>query len=110
MDMNAAITKLIEAIKADYRLFFKGREDNPVSIKMIEEFNERIRIINNPKYIRVVTGNSVWGFIVNTQNDKEFKYGDILKAAGWKSPARNQARGNVFEDYEINWTGPNYLR
>ena len=38
---------------------------------------------------------SVWGFIVASENDKKFQVGDILMAAGWKSPARNKARGNV---------------
>ena len=53
----------------------------------------------------------VWGFVVNTDDDKKFRKGDILKAAGWNAPARNKARGNVVDgDYNIQWTGPNYLR
>ena len=63
------------------------------------------------KYIKIIRENSVWGFIVNTDNDKVFKKGDILKAAGWNAPARNAARGNILDDdYYINWTGPLYLR
>ena len=58
------------------------------------------------KYIKIIRDNSVWGFIVNTDNDKVFKKGDILKFPGWNAPARN-ARGNIFDDdYYINWTGP----
>ena len=30
-------------------------------------------------------------------------------AAGYNAPARNKSRGNIFEDYSIQWTGPNYL-
>ena len=59
------------------------------------------------KFIKVVNDNSVWGFI-NLTNPK-FKEGDILKAAGWRTPALNQARGNLFEDYSVAWTGPHYI-
>ena len=74
-----------------------------------------------PKYVRIVktdgvspdrtaweVGNqsrSVWGF-VNLTN------GDILKAAGWKAPAKH-ARGNIFApDFDRKrWSsyGPAYL-
>ena len=50
------------------------------------------------------------GFIVNTDNDKKFKRGDILKAAGFNTPARNAARGNILsDDYTVQWTGPALL-
>ena len=68
------------------------------------------------KYIKIITGKhggnrSVWGFIVNTDEDKKFKKGDLLKAAGWAAPARNSARGNILKGgYVINWTGPLYLK
>ena len=75
------------------------------------------------KYIKIITdtGNqkSVWGFI----NAKEFKKGlagitfqegDILKAAGWKTPALNAPRGNILRaPYPIigmRQYGPDYLK
>ena len=74
------------------------------------------------KYIKVIqnSGNqrSVWGFI----NKKEFKKGstgitfrsgDVLKAAGWGTPALNAPRGNLFDGYEIfgmRKYGPDYLK
>ena len=31
-------------------------------------------------------------------------------SAGWKTPALNKSRGNIFsDDYNVQWTGPNYL-
>jgi len=50
-------------------------------------------------------GRSVWGFVDKTN-------GDILKAAGWKAPAKH-ARGNIFSANPFqgcDWTGPAYLR
>ena len=63
------------------------------------------------KYIKISAGGSVWGFVVNTDNDKKFRKGDILKAAGYAAPARNAATGGNILDggYTINWTGPLYL-
>ena len=62
------------------------------------------------KYIKISTKNSAWGFVVNTDDDKKLKKGDLLKCAGYAAPARNGARGNVLEGgFAINWTGPLYL-
>ena len=77
---------------------------------MIAEFNEKITYKVGTKYIKISAGGSVWGFVVNTDNDKKFRKGDILKAAGYNAPARNAARGNILDGgYTINWTGPLYL-
>ena len=72
----------------------------------------------NQKYIKIgrVSDHSsgrmsqVWAFVVNTDDDKKFKRGDVLKAAGFNAPARNAPRGNVLDGgFNINWTGPEYL-
>ena len=70
------------------------------------------------KYIRVVSHESadsdsasVWGFI-NVGN-KNFPIGSVLKAAGWKTPALNQPRGNILTGYIVdqsNMYGPHYLK
>ena len=74
----------------------------------VVEFKNGIDHVCGSKYIKVTRSSnqtSVHSFIVNIHNDKKFKYGDILKAASWKTPARNFARGNIFEEYKVKWTG-----
>ena len=73
------------------------------------------------KYIKIImnSGNqrSVWGFINRFEFQKgntgiTFKEGDVLKAAGWATPALNAPRGNLFEGYKIYGMrkyGPDYL-
>lgn len=62
------------------------------------------------RYIRIVRDDGVqrsaWGFIDKSN-------GDVLKAAGWKVPAKH-ARGNIhhteFALANCEYTGPKYLR
>ena len=100
-EFKNALGVLEQTIIADYDKFM----DSP---NMRENFrNELGYKPGGRKYLKIVAGNSVWGFI-NLTNPK-FKEGDILKAAGWRTPALNQARGNLFEDYSVAWTGPHYI-
>ncbi len=120
-DMTVAVEVLVEAIKTDYRDWMNrsfgglaaerenGLEYSETNRDMIERFEKGLRVEEGKKYIKVVQGGSVWGFIVK-DNGPRFKEGDILKAASWASPAKNAARGNVFNGYSIAWTGPHYLR
>jgi hypothetical protein len=116
--MNNEMTTLIENIKADYFNWTtrcagaKGLDAlTEINERMIADFNEKITYKVGTKYIKVIQkGGGVWGFVVNTDNDKKFKKGDILMAAGYAAPARNKARGNILEGgYTIRWTGPLYL-
>jgi len=112
--MNTEMTALIENIKNDYLNWTMGCAKGTLSDinkTMIAEFNEKITYKTGSKYIKVFTeGGSVWGFVVNTDKDKKFALGDILKAAGYAAPARNAARGNILDGgYTIRWTGPLYL-
>jgi hypothetical protein len=113
--MNNEMNALIANIKNDYLNWTMGCAKGTLSDinkKMIAEFNEKITYKTGSKYIKVINeGGGVWGFVVNTDNDKKFKKGDILKAAGYAAPARNAARGNIVDGgYTINWTGPLYLK
>jgi hypothetical protein len=95
----------------EFQNFFKGvikiytdymNETFPDSSVPYDEFTYK----NNRKYIKVIRGGSVHCF-VNKEN------GDVLKAAGWKAPAKH-ARGNIFDDNNglgsMNPYGPQYLR
>lgn len=113
MEMNVALEVLLDAIRADYAAWTKPTGDadrDQIREKMIDNFNEKIRIQPGRKYIKIITGGSVWGFIVAGDNDKKFCRGDILKAASWATPARNKSRGNILDGgYSVAWTGPHYL-
>lgn len=105
--MLTQLDQLLDAIKADYKRWStKTRLSHQ---EMIDEFNARIRYTEGKKYIKVIQGTSVWGFVVKEDGGK-FRKGDILKAASWNAPAMNQARGNILDGgYTIQWTGPLYL-
>lgn len=110
MDLVEAIAEYKSKIIDDYESW--GGAISPVRQKMIEEFKNGITVDIGRKYAKVITtigGRSVHSFIVIVHDDKKFKYGDILKAASWASPARNSARGNIFGKYTVKWTGANYL-
>lgn len=110
-DVQTGVEVLIEAIKTDYREWSRrgAVEYSEINKKMINEFETGISYKEGQKYIKIISNTgSVWGFVVK-KDDAKFKAGDILRAASWNSPARNKARGNVFNGYSIQWTGPNYL-
>jgi hypothetical protein len=109
--MNKEIKKLIKAIGDDYErwtLLSHAANDwsHPAEPK-IQEFRDAIEVKEGSKYIKITTEKSVWGFV--NKGNKDFKVGDILKAAGWRAPALNRSRGNIFGKYSVAWTGPHYI-
>ena len=114
--VEVAMTGYTNYIKAKYEDWQNRCYPNPdelqqkVSVDMIKQFKDGVSYKSGSKYIKVIRNDgqtSVHSFIVNTSNDAKFKYGDILKAASWRAPARNFARGNIFaKEYgTISWTG-----
>ena len=108
--MKDAMNTLLETISRDFAEWHaRGEYGSPSDYS---EFFSNLSVEEGRKYLKVVkdTGNQkiVWGFIVK-EDDNKFRKGDILKAASWSAPARNKARGNIFEQYDVRWTGPNYL-
>ena len=103
-NVDDGIANMIAAANFDYCDGDRFNDD------MVAEFKDGSKIKKGSKYIKISTKNSAWGFVVNTDDDKKFKKGDLLKCAGYAAPARNAARGNVLEGgFAINWTGPLYL-
>lgn len=95
------LAKANEKAQASYAAFNAG----PAPFSFAIEAQE------GPKFIRLVRvefyngerrpGGSAFGFVDKTN-------GNVLKAAGWKAPAKNFARGNIFkEDFGVGrvyWT------
>jgi len=105
-NIDDGIANMIAAAIYDYNNWSRSE----ASEEMKKEFADGFVVKKGKKYIKILSGTSAWGFIVNTDDDKLFKKGDLLKCAGWAKPARNKPRGNVLEGgFPINWTGPVYL-
>ena len=113
-DFELALKKLLDAIATDYRDYMllgngSSQELDETQKIMMDNFYNTLTYKEGKKYVKVIKDGSVWGFIMKS-DDSKFRAGDILMAASYNTPARNSARGNIFEDYEVKWTGPNYLR
>ena len=73
-----------------------------------------LKINNGRKFLKVIEGNRVWGFVANVDGIHKgvpMLKGDILKAAGGSAPAKH-SRGSIFDKEfhkSFSWTGPNYL-
>ena len=113
--IEAGIEAIKEASIQDYNLW---TEDNSNRYNIRDDFRkeyaEGLSHSVGQKYIKVITRTntqpSVHSFIVAVDNDSKFRKGDVLKPAGWQTPARNKARGNIFDgDFPMQWTGPLYL-
>ena len=110
--MDNQIIKLMVEIAKDYADWRSRSEYG--SENDYEEMLNNLHVEEGRKYLKIVKkmGNQemVWGFVVK-KDDKKFRAGDILKAAGWAAPARNKARGNILDgDFSwVRWTGPEYL-
>jgi hypothetical protein len=86
----------------------KEEWDNKFSYKPYEP----LTVSKGKKYIKLIDGNSVWGFVSMWEGVNKGSLvckGDLLMPAGWSSPAKH-SRGNIFDGTD-SWSyfGPNYL-
>ena len=105
-------------------LSFDEAMDN-LFVKIQENYDERymgssvekkleLSLKPGRKFIKVVEGSRVWGFIAKVDGVHKgipMLKGDILKAATWRAPAKH-SRGSIFDSEmhkSFSWTGPNYL-
>ena len=111
-EMKDGMEMMLEHMRADYCGWSRsGMRDISEEILSASEkrYCDGLRYTVGAKYIKVISeSGSVSGFIVNTESDKKFRLGDILKPAGWRGPAKNFARGNVLDRNfdRLRWTGP----
>ena len=111
--MREAIEKVLDSMREDYcRWNRSGRDINEKILSDMErDYCEGLEITEGSRYFKIISdkrnSRSVCGFIAKA-GDKKFREGDMLKAAGWATPARNFARGNVLDGTGVDtvrWTG-----
>lgn len=92
---------------ASYFQFMPDRMDMAPVLEFdnITARNKFARIWSGPKGM---PNRGSWGFIVLGDTGK-FAAGDVMKCDGWKKPALNFARGNIFDNAHgterVKWTG-----
>ena len=111
-NLKDGITNMMLGAKDDYiRMSTMGgkRELTGYSKEQADNWDNKTKIKEGKKYIKVVQDTGVFAFVMK-EDSGHLKKGDVLKAAGYNKPALNAARGNVLEgNYHIQWTGPLYM-
>ena len=103
-ELDIGIQEYIEHLQDNYNTTASGQFVN----FSYEVGRKYVHIIMNHfhHWDNTLTQRSSHSFVM-LADDKKFKFGDILKSASWKAPARNFKRGNVLTgDFKnIRWCG-----
>ena len=115
--LDEGIKNMMSGAKDDYKRWSTNAhgEQSQWSKDSVAAWDSKTKVYPGKKYIKVVQENGVFAFIVKEDMKSigrtGYKKGDILKPAGYNAPALNAPRGNVLKgNYNIQWTGPLYLR
>ena len=104
LSFDEAMDNLLVKIQENYTNWSKGNMRDKLDLSLKP----------GRKFIKVVEDNRVWGFVAlvdGVHKGLPMLKGDILKAAGWRAPAKH-SRGSIFDSKmheSFSWTGPNYL-
>ena len=104
LSFDEAMDNLLVKIQENYTNWSKGKMRDKLDLSLKP----------GRKFIKVVEDNRVWGFVSLVDGEHKgapIKVGDIMKAAGWRAPAKH-SRGSIFDaemHKSFSWTGPNYL-
>ena len=114
-ELVEGLDAMLDHMRSDYKSCsdlssrYDGASESRLAIRddMVNEYNSSLTYSMGKKYVKITDGRSVKALVVACDNDKKFAYGDILKPAGWKAPARNFRRGNVLDRSfgAVRWTG-----
>jgi len=115
-EVTTGMTNLMNHMSNDYNSWSRSGTEKrtdvaKIKVEMEKEYAEGLDYEINKKYIKVTSSTrsnkSVCCFVVITETDKKFRFGDILKPAGYGTPVRNFSRGNILENNfrGLRWTG-----
>jgi hypothetical protein len=116
--MKKELEQYLNKIREDYGCFQPANTGDAIRDqirdRMRKEFEDCLELKEGKKFIKVIKkNNGVHSFIVKedfvSAKGVQFRKGDILKAASWAMPAQNAARGNIFGNYIVKWTGALYM-